>query len=896
MKLKSKFLISFLCVGIFPILFMWGYSLNNSYDSIHENYAKNLKFISESKKLEINKFYENLNLQLVSVAKSDKTIKAFESFSKAYNTMPIVDVENRRKQLKDYYSSDFKEMYEKTSGDKLIFNTNNYVDTLSPAGVMLQYHWILKNTYPIGEKIKYLFSPEKTNYTDIHSENHFYYKTFVENFGFYDVFMVDLNGEIIYTAYKELDLGSNIKNGNNRNSGLGQLFSKLDQRRLEGKSAVTEMSEINKYMQSYEAGAQFIGYPIQNGNKTIGYFMIQVPVQQIDNLLTNDKRWKEMGLGKTIETVLVNPKNSLILSNSRVLVENKQMFLDKIGNKYKDQIKYINAYNTSALSIAFNNKIIQSAIKNNYAEGEENDYLNIENQLSAIKFNTFGNDYVVVSKVESSEVNESIIMTFKISLIILFVVLIVISFIAIKFSNQLTMPIIKISEGFEKFRNGHLNNQINLESKDELGAMSSAFDSTMIAMKKIFNSDEVDWSEIAKQKERELEAKLKIEEALRTAESEKKEALEAKKLADIEKSKAEEAMVLAAEEKRKAEELAIKEKHAAHELQNKVNIILDIVKAAGQGDLSRDLNIEGQDAIGQLGSGLREFFDQLSTEFSSVSEMSKALSRQVNILDDKNAMLNDNSNTNFIEARSMKEKADSVLESIKELNSSTLEMKEAVNEISKQAQETSKYSTMAAGQVTAVRELSNQLESNSTEIARFLEVIHSIARQTNLLALNATIEAARAGDAGRGFAVVANEVKELARQSGEAAEDITLKVGNIKTNSDEIKNSIIKITEMIENINNASRVVASATEEQFATTDKFAYSIGQSVRDIEEVAQSTAKVNKSAQSTSEVIADTGKIFNEINVTSVKLNEMVKKFKLKEKSTAENGILVFKNVS
>ena len=105
MKLKSKFLISFLCVGIFQILFMWGYSLNNSYNSIHENYAKNLKFISESKKLEINKFYENLNLQLVSVAKSDKTIKAFESFSKAYNTMPIVDVENRRKQLKDVEDS-----------------------------------------------------------------------------------------------------------------------------------------------------------------------------------------------------------------------------------------------------------------------------------------------------------------------------------------------------------------------------------------------------------------------------------------------------------------------------------------------------------------------------------------------------------------------------------------------------------------------------------------------------------------------------------------------------------------------------------------------------------------------------------------------------------------------
>lgn len=895
MKLKSKFVVSFLLVGILPILFMWGYSLKNSYVSIHENYEKNLKFISESKKLAVNKFYENLNLQLLSIASSEKTIKAFESLSNAYATMPIIDVENRKKQLKSYYAKDFKEMYEKTSGGKLTYKTDDYVENLSDKGVMLQYHWILKNTYPMGEKIKYLFSPEKSIYADAHSENHFYYKNFVENFGFYDVFMVDLNGEIIYTAYKELDLGSNIKNGNNRSSGLGELFTKLEKRRKEGKSVGTEMSAINKYMQSYEAGAQFIGYPIQNGNKIVGYFIIQVPVQQIDNLLTNDKRWKEMGLGKTIETVLVDPKNYLILSNSRFLVENKKSFMDKLGTRYKDQINYINAYNTSALSIEYKDKLIDTAMAKNYAEGESLDYTNAESQISALKLNTFGNDYIIVSKVESDEVNESIIQTFKVSILILLIVLAIISFVAIKFANQLTMPIIKISDAIEKFKNGHLNYQINLDSKDELGYMSNAFDSAMTAMKKIFNADEVDWNEVAKQKEREIDAKKKIEEALLAAEIEKKDALEAKKLADIEKRKAEEAMILAADEKKRAEELAIREKIASEELQNKVNIILEIVKAAGKGDLTKDLTISGEDAIGHLGKGLKEFFDQLSDEFYSVSEMSKTLSHQVNILDEKNSMLNDNSNSNFIEARNMKEKADTVLDSIKELSTSTTEMKEAVNEISRQAQETSKYSVLASNQVSAVRELSNQLEVNSLEIARFLEVIHTIARQTNLLALNATIEAARAGDAGRGFAVVANEVKELARQSGEAAEDITLKVSNIKVNSDEIKNSIIKITEMIDHINNASRVVASATEEQFATTDKFAYSIGQSVKDIEEVAFSTTKVNKTAQSTSEVISETGKIFNEINVTSVKLNEMVKKFKLKEKNS-QNGILLFKNVS
>ena len=371
------------------------------------------------------------------------------------------------------------------------------------------------------------------------------------------------------------------------------------------------------------------------------------------------------------------------------------------------------------------------------------------------------------------------------------------------------------------------------------------------------------------------------------AENEKKEALEAKNIADIEKEKAKEAMALADLEKSKAEELALKEKFAAKELQEKVDQILIVVSAAAQGDLTKMLEVSGADAIGQLAEGIRGFFDQLSGDLNTIDQMSKQLNGQANNLENKNKSLDQNASMTFSKSKSMKEKTELVLTNIKNLNQSTIEMKQAVTEISRQAVESNRYSSDAVKYVLDVKDLGVKLEENSEDIAKFLNVINSIARQTNLLALNATIEAARAGDAGRGFAVVANEVKELARQSGEAADEITQKVGNIKGNSSEIMSSIIKVTDLMDNINNSAKVVASATEEQFATTEQFLELISFTVKEVEEVSLGTSSVNQSAMDTSEIVKENTVISKDLNATSDNLNMMVKKFKIKHNTEKSN---------
>ena len=144
-----------------------------------------------------------------------------------------------------------------------------------------------------------------------------------------------------------------------------------------------------------------------------------------------------------------------------------------------------------------------------------------------------------------------------------------------------------------------------------------------------------------------------------------------------------------------------------------------------------------------------------------------------------------------------------------------------------------------------------KLGVSSIEIGKVIKVITSIAQQTNLLALNATIEAARAGEAGKGFAVVANEVKELAKQTAAATEDISQKIEAIQSDTKGAVTSISQIGKVIAQINDISNTIASAVEEQSATTNEIARNATEAAKGSSEISKNITQVSEAAKSTTE---------------------------------------------
>jgi methyl-accepting chemotaxis protein len=218
-------------------------------------------------------------------------------------------------------------------------------------------------------------------------------------------------------------------------------------------------------------------------------------------------------------------------------------------------------------------------------------------------------------------------------------------------------------------------------------------------------------------------------------------------------------------------------------------------------------------------------------------------------------------------------------ENVQSVAAASEELISSVGEISRQVQESTRIALEAVAQAEKTDARIAELTRAASRIGDVVKLITAIAEQTNLLALNATIEAARAGEAGKGFAVVANEVKELAKQTAKATEDISRKITAIQTDTHGAIEAIATISGVINHINDISGTIATAVEEQSATTNEMTRNLGDAARGSTEITSSISGIAKAAESTSLGASDTQKAVLELVQMSALLSGLVEQFKI-----------------
>jgi methyl-accepting chemotaxis protein len=323
---------------------------------------------------------------------------------------------------------------------------------------------------------------------------------------------------------------------------------------------------------------------------------------------------------------------------------------------------------------------------------------------------------------------------------------------------------------------------------------------------------------------------------------------------------------------------AERERQLATELKTKVDGILEVVRAAAKGDLTREVSVRGSDAIGQMGEGLAQFFTDLRTSVSAIAQNSQSLATASEELSSVSQQMSANAEETSSQANVVSAASAQVNHHLQTVSAGTEEMSASIREIAKNATDAAKVATEAVKVAQVTNATVAKLGESSAEIGQVIKVITSIAQQTNLLALNATIEAARAGEAGKGFAVVANEVKELAKETAAATEDISRKIEAIQGNTQDAVGAIGRITAIINQINDISTTIATAVEEQNATTNEMSRNVSEAATGAGEIVKNIAGVADAAQSTSHGAGDSQTAASSLAKMSSELRELVGRFK------------------
>ncbi len=333
------------------------------------------------------------------------------------------------------------------------------------------------------------------------------------------------------------------------------------------------------------------------------------------------------------------------------------------------------------------------------------------------------------------------------------------------------------------------------------------------------------------------------------------------------------------ERERVIEEQNRREQEATAELKAKVDTILSAVQCAADGDLTVALEIQGDDAIGQLCDGLRRLIGSLRESFSELGRNAGGLAASSEELTKVSKEMGQNAENTSARANTVASGAEEVSRNVQTVAAASEEMGASIKEIARNAAEAARVATAAVQVADQTNHTVGKLGDSSAEVGQVIKVITSIAQQTNLLALNATIEAARAGEAGKGFAVVANEVKELAKETARATEDISQRIEMIQNDTRSAVAAIAEISTIIGQINEIQTAIASAVEEQNATTAEISRNVSEAARGSSDIAENIGSVAESARNTTDGASDTERAATELARMAAQLQGLVERFKL-----------------
>ncbi len=472
LSIQSKLMLILLTVCISSIVAIAYLGYNSGQRSLSNSIFNQLTSIRESKAYQIEIYFKNVRAQIQTISELPSVVQAMKGFKEVYPELQAKDISPEYSgKLKAFYRDKFlPRLAKNVAGKPLLFS---YLPADSKSRY-LQYHYLANNTNPIGEKHLLKDPLDGSEYSSIHREIQLVYRNFIDKFGYYDMFLIDIKtGDIVYTVEKETDFATNIYYGPYTTSSLGDVVREIQKSQDPGFVAV---GDFDTYRPSYAKPAAFIASPIFDNGKPIGILAFQISIDEINKIMTGNKNWQSNGLGKSGEIYLVGSDRGM-RSISRFFVEDSGKYIEtlKSNGTSEQELDRIKQLGTSILYQKIDTSATEKALAGITGTDIEEDYRGIMTLKSFRPLNIYGLDWAIVAQMDLQEAFAPIVAFQKKVLVFTTIIVLIVTAIASLFSYYFVRPIYSLIEGFQQVKAGKTDFKIQVNAKDEFRQLANSF-------------------------------------------------------------------------------------------------------------------------------------------------------------------------------------------------------------------------------------------------------------------------------------------------------------------------------------------------------------------------------------------------------------------------------------
>ena len=469
-NIRIKLLLNFLLVGIVPLVILMFLGFWFAGNQLRDKNFEQLNAIREYKKQTIEEYFQLVRNEIQYLSENQTIVDAMKDLRQSFHAPAKLTLnESEISKIKNYYKD---KIFEKLDGSLSNFELNRLIPQDSTTLFFQRYYMAeiagVKNDHP---------------YHAVHAKYNQDIADFLKKFKYYDILLIDNEtGHIIYSVDKEIDFATSLKTGPYSQSNIAKVYQEVKQAREPG---FVKIYDFEQYTPSFMYPAMFIGAPVFDGKKNIGTLVFELSTKEIDRTMTNEHKWKDVGLGATGESYIVG-RDEKMRNDARAMIEDPQAFLKSLL-----QLK-VNAHDIENMkrfqsSILFQ-KIKTDAVKDAYMGRTDSklatDYRNKEVLTSYTPLKIPDLEWFLVTQIDEEEVMQpmdNFANKAYAGVLILFIVILVITWFL---SDNLSSPIKKLLQGTKDIQAGKLDTRVEVKSQDEIGALANSFNQMAQNIKK----------------------------------------------------------------------------------------------------------------------------------------------------------------------------------------------------------------------------------------------------------------------------------------------------------------------------------------------------------------------------------------------------------------------------